>query len=117
MAQTVLFIAYYVLVITCSLLTSLALPFATFHLGRFFASYHFDVGHPGSLIAVFAGFVVYSFLCGFRLEYEGVGYFLVNVPFGVGVGCAIGLGCWSLGRGLVRIVNWMQRGEEKAKDA
>lgn len=117
-AHTVLSIAYYALIIAFSLVLSLALPFATFHLGRFFAGYHFDVGHPGSPIAVFPAFVVYFFLCVWGLEDEaGVGYFLVNVPFGVGVGCAVGLGVWMTWVGLVKAVRSVQGGEEKAKDS
>lgn len=116
-AQTVLSILCYLLILAVSLAVSLALPVGTFHLGRFLAGYHYDVGHPGLLIVVSAGFVIYSSLCGLGLEDEGALYFLVNVPFGVGVGCALGLGVWMIWVGLVKAVRLVQGGEEKVKDS
>ena len=84
----------------------MSLPYTTFHLARYIAGAHLDVGHPGSLVAVFVGFVMYSALCGLG---EGLEWYLVNVPFGVGVLCLVVLGVWTVGVGVWRGVQRVQR--------
>ncbi|KAF2160818.1 hypothetical protein M409DRAFT_28697 [Zasmidium cellare ATCC 36951] len=116
-AYTVLLISYYLLLLAASFALAMALPVATFHLGRLLAGLHFDLGHPGSLVVMFVAFLMYSVLCGLGPEGgEQLRWVLVNVPFGLGVLCAVCLGVWAVGLGVWRGVEGvLGRGREEGK--